>query len=582
MKQRKTKITAGALVLVMLLTSVFTLGAFASEEIPTSTYYEIDAAAHTVKGLLHNTFVGDFMARINSGSSVKKLVDADGHEVFNGFVDDTMKLCIGNTQYSLEYFMLYDLGAKMKDYLKDKSSDYSEVMLEFTGGTRNEYASAVKASDLVKNGLFSLGVHGGGSDADYAASAIKATVKKSSDEQFLEITSNSTKQLHLVTEDFSSKYRNIDKYSNAFIVTDVNVKSINYGSVETEPTNGTRSGIVSINHYYKNANTSKPNPAARPTSDIFSGDADSFIFNERAYLSLGGNGTTVVRPSSAPFRKANGYTENTAYNVKIYNNNLAYSEGSTALQNPVAALFINDAQETVSSYNMTPTTSVTSVDGISNATIGIASNRVSSTVYAETTAQISDFKVYLAENIENKSAGECKIIASNGTGEGTDNNGYELSYDGNTLNNVIPQTTVAELISKLKLSDNAYAVVYSSRFSDQRRLADSDIITTGNQIKVYKGVGTSADAKGYTITLSTYGAALSDNTVTVTGNAKGVRFIAAAYNEEGKLTEVKIIPSGESSASFATAPLGAKVFALKDLVTLTPVTEVLPASSSAE
>ncbi len=573
MTRRKTKITAGALVIIMLLTSAFTLGAFASGEIPASTYYEIDAAAHTVKGLLHNTFVGDFMARINSGSSVKKLVDAAGSEVFNGFVDDTMTLYIGNTQYSLEYFMLYDLGAKMEDYIAQNSGLTQEVLLDHTIASRNGYRDAVESSKLKQLGIVS-GLAVGTKDSWVAGNIVKATVVADESSPYLELYSTGLRQKHLITEDFSGQYIDDARYTDKYIVTEAEIKSINY---EGEPAENS-TGFLSINHYYKADGESK-NPGA-----VFTGNTDSVNFSDRGYFTVGGNETNTSASSSQVYLSEDKYNTSTEYNVKLYNINYADKTSSAALENMASGVYLNNTKQNITkTFDTQLASGTTSVDGISQATIGIGGNRISSTVGTATTVQISGFKVYLAENMHGEK--DYVSVSSDCTIPTADENGYEITTKPATIKNVVPGTTASELIEKLKLPENAYAVAYDKSNSASRvRLADNAVLSNDNYINVISKTNGASGvlSRGYTITLSTYGAALSGNTVTVTGNAKGVRFIAAAYDKEGKLTEVKIIPSGESSASFTNAPVAANVFVLKDLVTLTPVTEVLPASPSAE
>ena len=626
MKQRKNlkKLLSLTVSAVMLL-SCLSIGAMAEDAgVITSDYYEIvtDGEDRAVKKVLYNTFVGDFMKRIDAGSNTKQLFAADGEtEVLNGFVKDDMILRIGNVDYSIEYYTLYDLGAKMDAYVNAQGEDFtSEALLEYNYDNSDEkkFANVVATSKLSSTRIFEAGLLGGGNEA--SGDKMTATIYKNNGAPYLELYTNRAQPFHLVTEVLDN-YAEEDKYVGKYVVSEVDIDSFTYDAA-TQAFNSTadvdekKTGLFYMNHYYNVKFTDKESyDNLTATADNILSDirkSSMVFFGNRGRLAMGrGYKDTAVSSKMSYLSDPDKYAEGKAYSVKQYNTISA----STGKDIKVKGLFLSQevTTEGVTEVKEEPLLTAEATIGvkdtvekitrISRGMIGVAANHDKNAAGKETTVKINNYKLYLAENLHTaldtisakpnlliKGAGGNDFVTSEKTG-------YASVYknannqDRGELRNIVPYTTVKELRDSVEFDDDR--IYMQIKDVNENLLADDDIVTADCAMYVIAPTngekGNSLNKKIY-LFLASYGDATytkgSDGSYTVTresDNSIGVKFIAAAYDNSGKLISAKLAADKENSVTFdafEAEPATIKVFVFRNLSNLLPVADAVPATEA--
>lgn len=623
MKQRKNlkKLLSLTVSAVMLL-SCLSIGAMAEDAgVITSDYYEIvtDGEDRAVKKVLYNTFVGDFMKRIDAGSNTKQLFAADGKtEVLNGFVTDDMILRIGNVDYSIEYYTLYDLGAKMKEYIAAQGESFTrKVLLNYSYDKYNAFPEQVKSSELNTAGFFEAGLVGGGNEA--AGNKLTATVCRKDGAPYLELYTNSAQQLHLVTkalEDYSSE----NKYVGKYVVSEIDIKGFTYGTA-TQTFNATaaddakKTGILSMSrYYYAKLTGNDPNNLIPANDNILSNNniSDTVFFGNRTRFAMGGwYKTTGISGSMGYLSAAGAYTDNEPYNVKQYN---TIFENDEKTSYNVKALYLSKNVTKESGTEFTESellgggkdiflnSTVEYVSRISKGVIGLGANNGKSTAGDETTVEINDYKLYLAENLHtalDTISAKQHLLVNGASGNDfvtSEKTGYASVYKNannqnrGELRNIVPYTTVKELRDSVEFDDDR--IYMQIKDGNENLLADDDIVTAGCAMHVIAPTndsnGKSLNKKIY-LSLASYGDAtytVDNGIYTVTrqsDNNIGVKFVAAAYDNSGKLISAKLAADKENSVTFGAfeaEPATIKVFVFRNLSNLLPVADAVPATEA--
>lgn len=623
MKQRMKKLLS-TLVAAVMLASILSVCVSAQEEgvSISSGYYEIDNESYVVKKVLYNTFVGDFMKRIDAGSNTKQLFAADREtEVLNGFVTDDMILRIGNVDYSIEYYTLYDLGAKMKEYIaKQEESFTRKVLLDYSYNEGNPFPKQVQSSELNTAGFFEAGLVGGGNEA--AGNKLTATVCRKDGAPYLELYTNRAQQLHLVTkalEDYSSE----NKYVGKYVVSEIDIKGFTYGTA-TQTFNATaaddakKTGILSMSrYYYAKLTGNDPNNLIPANGNILldNNKSDTVFFGNRTRFAMGGYyKTTSISRSMEYLSAAGAYTDNEPYNVKQYNTIFANDEKTSY---NVKALYLSKNVTTESGTEFTESellrggkdiflnSNVEYVSRISKGVIGLGANNGNSKAGDETTVKINDYKLYLAENLHtaiNNASARSDVYINGASGKvyiTDEETGYASVYkdadrnDKGYLKYIIPGTTVKELRDSVNFdNDSVYVWVVKSVDEVPVLLADSDIITEGCKMYVSAPTLQSNGAKvekSVSLELANYGNAtytVDNGIYTVTReseNNNGVKFVMAAYDNSGKLISAKLAADKENSVTFdafEAEPATIKVFVFRNLSNLLPVADAVPATKA--
>ena len=621
MKQRMKKLLS-TLVAAVMLASILSVCVSAQEEgvSISSGYYEIDNESYVVKKVLYNTFVGDFMKRIDAGSNTKQLFEADGEtEVLNGFVKDDMILRIGNVNYSIEYYTLYDLGAKMKEYIaKQEESFTRKVLLDYSYNEGNPFPKQVQSSELNTAGFFEAGLVGGGNEA--AGNKLTATVCRKDGAPYLELYTNRAQQLHLVTkalEDYSSE----NKYVGKYVVSEIDIKGFTYGTA-TQTFNATaaddakKTGILSMSrYYYAKLTGNDPNNLIPANGNILldNNKSDTVFFGNRTRFAMGGYyKTTSISRSMEYLSAAGAYTDNEPYNVKQYNTIFAKDEKTSY---NVKALYLSKNVTTESGTEFTESellrggkdiflnSNVEYVSRISKGVIGLGANNGNSNAGDETTVKINDYKLYLAENLhtaKDEVSDKPNLLINGAGGKNfvtSEKTGYASVYknennqDRGELRNIVPYTTVKELRDSVEFDDDR--IYMQIKDVNENLLADDDIVTADCAMYVIAPTngekGNSLNKKIY-LFLASYGDATytkgSDGSYTVTrqsDNNIGVKFVAAAYDNSGKLISAKLAADKENSVTFdafEAEPATIKVFVFRNLSNLLPVADAVPATKA--
>ena len=593
MKQKRTlKKLLCMLVTAAMLFAVIAVQVSAEGEVTISSdYYEIDNENHVISKVLYNTFVGDFMKRIDAGDNVKILKNGDD-EVFQGFVTNEMTFYAGNTAYSIEYYSLYSLKDKMDAYIAEQGDEFtSQVMLNYqqSAGT---FVSAVTSSDLKTAGFFDAGLVGGGSEAsgDY----MTATLYKNAGSPYLELSTNRKQLLYLVTEVLDD-YSTDNKYVGKYVVSELDVDSIDYDATtntfnSTAESDKKRSGLLAAGHYYL-ATDKNIAPTNRDIlSDAYKGDM--IFFGDKGKLGLiGSYKSTYVKREMTYLSDPDAFTRDEPYNVKEYNTIFTPGSGADLGNINIAKLYFSKnvngvfTEEAVASnMNVPLNNTLTNLNRISKGMLGVAVNRCITGTGTLTTAKIKDYRLYLAENFHdavNTDNGISGVLfggfdSTNTSSEQTDETtGFAINWKPATLKNVIPGTTVKELIDTVNPTKQSYIKITK----DDVQLSDNDLITTGAKMTVYAPtVSARYSSRPYTITLASYGDATyneENGTYTVTieaNNTVGVTFMAAAYDSSNKIIAAKVFGNGSDTVLFACDnPETIRVFAFKNLETIKPV-----------
>lgn len=628
MKQRKNlkKLLSLTVSAVMLL-SCLSIGAMAEDAgVITSDYYEIvtDGEVHAVKKVLYNTFVGDFMKRIDAGSNTKQLFAADGEtEVLNGFVKDDMILRIGNVDYSIEYYTLYDLGAKMDAYVNAQGEDFtSEALLEYNYDNSDEkkFANVVATSKLSSTRIFVAGLLGGGNEA--SGDKMTATIYKNNGAPYLELYTNRAQPFHLVTEVLDN-YAEEDKYVGKYVVSEVDIDSFTYDA-ETQAFNSTaavdekKTGLFYMNHYYNVKFTDEESyDNLTATADNILSDirkSSMVFFGNRGRLAMGrGYKDTAVSSKMSYLSDSDKYAEGKAYSVKQYNTISA----STGKDIKVKGLFLSQEvtkegvtevqEESLLTAEATigVKDTVEKITRISRGMIGVAANHDKNAAGKETKVKINNYKLYLAENLhtaKDEVSDKSDVVINGASGNvyiTDEETGYASVYKDADRNNrgylkyIVPGTTVKELRDSVNFdNDSVYVWVVKSVDEVPELLADSDIITEGCKMYVSAPTLQSNGAKvekPVSLELANYGNAtytVDNGIYTVTrqsDNNIGVKFIAAAYDNSGKLISAKLAADKENSVTFGAfeaEPATIKVFVFRNLSNLLPVADAVPAAEA--
>ncbi len=601
MKQKRTlKKLLCMLVTAAMLFAVIAVQVSAEGEVTISSdYYEIDNENHVISKVLYNTFVGDFMKRIDAGDNVKILKNGDD-EVFQGFVTDEMTFYAGNTAYSIKYYSLYSLKDKMDAYIAEQGDEFtSETMLSYAYDSQSTFVNQVKNSLIKSARIFDAGLVGGGSEesGDY----MTATLYKNAGSPYLELSTNRKQLLYLVTEVLDD-YSTDNKYVGKYVVSELDVDSIDYDAAtntfnSTAASDKKRSGLLAAGHYYLATVGENTANYAPFDPDILSNayKGDMIFFGDRGRLGLiGSYKSTCVNSKMTYLSDPDAFTRDEPYNVKEYNTIFTPGSGANLRNINIAKLYFSKnvngvfTEEAVASDKNVPlNNTLINLNRISKGMLGVAVNRCKTDTgtLTLTTAKIKDYRLYLAENMHdaeseaNKKA-DLMIAGSATDAEQYDSvTGFSAGYKPPVLKNVIPGTTVKELISVVRpRNESAYIKV----FTNDVQLSDNDYVTNGSKLTVYSPTtGTYAvTERAYTVSLASYGDATyteENGTYTVTvdsGNSIGVTFMAAAYDEYNKVIAVKVFESGSDTAVLSNiSPDKIKVFMLKGLGSLVPVTE---------
>lgn len=584
MKQRKNlKKLLSVIVSAVMMLSVLSIGAMATDSVPTSDVYTIDGNTIYVP---KNTFVGDFLKRINSHDSVKKVVDASGEQVNHRTVTDDMKLCIGNTEYDIEYVVLYDMQERIADI-----EDNTKVFSYSYAADGNKFANTAMASDAMTE-IFEGALAGTVTQTDAYLDVYKKTDEAGV--PYLEITTNSNRTLHFATGSLGS-YANESTYGE-YIVTDLDVKNISYSGTSKAAS----TGFIAMGHYYKG--TFNGENDTKVSDDVFGetettvvdGGAEKtlnntdFVFlSNSGYLSMGGGGYETLASASTDIvlSDKNTYTAGNPYNVKQY----------VKIPNPedrvinVSGLYLNDALQTgykkyvcynaKTSFDIPLDNSVTNIEGIARGTLGFGNPRSSKTAFeGVTTVQIYNYSIYLADNLLEETQGNLYI---NGEKNATDTYGHVSSYSAKTLTNVMPGITAAELVEILTFGNHAYVMPTRNKAA----LSDNSIINEGDTLQIYNLSDAGAEAsRTYTISLANIEAAVTSGETTITASRKCSNlglgtFVFAAYDENDKLVAAKTTTSADAegvrSVTFDNSQGDisyVKSFVFNNMVSLRPVT----------
>lgn len=599
MKQKRTlKKLLCMLVTAAMLFAVIAVQVSAEGEVTISSdYYEIDNENHVISKVLYNTFVGDFMKRIDAGDNVKILKNGDD-EVFQGFVTDEMTFYAGNTAYSIEYYSLYSLKDKMDAYIAEQGDEFtSQVMLNYqqSAGT---FVSAVTSSDLKTAGFFDAGLLGGGSEAsgDY----MTATLYKNAGSPYLELSTNRTQLLYLVTEVLDD-YSTDNKYVGKYVVSELDVDSIDYDAAtntfnSTAASDKKRSGLLAAGHYYLatvGENTANYAPYNNNIlSDVYKGDM--IFFGDRGRLGLiGSYKSTFIKSGMTYLSDPDAFTRDEPYNVKEYNTIFTPGSGADLGNINIAKLYFSKnvngvfTEEAVASnMNVPLNNTLTNLNRISKGMLGVAVNRYGkkdTDTGTLTTAKIKDYRLYLAENMHdavNEASTKFDLLVAGHTGSGEEETdeatGFTVSYRPAKVKNVIPNTTTKELRSIINPHNESAYIKFEA---NGVQLADNDYVPDGCIMTVYAPtVSESYNSRAYTISLAVYGDVtytVNEGVYTVTieaYNTVGVTFMAAAYDSSNKIIAAKVFGNGSDTVLFACDnPETIRVFAFKNLETIKPV-----------
>lgn len=593
MKEKTTKIKRmlGLTVSAVMLLSFPTMNATATDSVPTSEVYTIDAQNSKVY-VPHNVYMGDFLRAVNSYGSVKTLVDKSGNVVLCGTVESGMKLKIGNTEYEIET-NLYSLQDKIKDFAEN------EEIFDFNSDVDGQNLSKAISTSEKMSKIFNEGKNGTITQTGTYLKVTKRTDAENGD--YLEIKTNSQRMLNLTTayfEDYTEIYPTAEN-----IVTEMN-------AVVSVAESDTNTGQLTMGHVFSVNNNGNTENVALSQETGLGKIEDSYTKNTNTYNVELYNSDFAGFRGGGYFNMGGDYKSNTAASNDIILKKTAYSndemlklkqlikvgeKGATSFD--VAGVYFNDELLTgytrfsrysgKTEFNIPLAENVT-LNRISAGILGVgvnSDNANSPTYGTESILKIYDFKIYPAES-EKTAATHVNLATSNDA----EKNGYTCVYKPASVSGVLPNTTVKELIDSLVFPSCTYSRVSANndKAKTDYYLSDSYVITGANCSGLYLHVGKPGDSstnKGYSINLATIDPATTTvNGAVLTAERKcsntvlGV-FVFAAYNEAGKMLEIKTTTAsvdGVRSVSFTTSAseiATVKSFVFNNTTTLRPVVD---------